>query len=280
MLIKQKSRNFLKKAVNKALYPLGLRICTIDTYNFINKLIDLKYIELIQEAHGFFSEKIFSGFPPYDNYRANLIAKLMGTQVSEAMYIIQFLNRSLNLKGDICEFGVSNGATSALLANEIRNTEKLLWLFDSFRGLSKPTKDDTLMHDIFGLGSIEKYEGTFSASIESVKSRLKEIGFPVPRTRIIPGFIERTLNLKNLPDKVCFAYVDVDLYNPTLIVLEFLGEHLSPGGFIVVDDYNFFSSGVKKAVDEFTEKHAKAYEKIMPDKFAGYFVILCKKGEL
>lgn len=270
-------RNFFKKAINNILSPLGLRICTTDTYNFINKFIDLKYIELIKEVHEFFNEKILIGLPPFDYLRAELIAKLNGTEVIEAMYIIAFLNRSLDLKGDVCEFGAGSGATSALLANEIRNTEKKLWLFDSFQGLPKPSKDDTLIHDVFGLGSIEKYEGTFSASIESVKSRLQDTGFPVPRTRIISGFIERTLNLKNLPDKVCFAYVDVDLYNPTLMALEFIGEHLSLGGFIVVDDYNFFSSGVKKAVDEFTEKHAEAYDKILIDNFAGPFIILRKR---
>lgn len=65
------------------------------------------------------------------------MAKLLGTQISEAMYILVFLHRSLELDGDVCEFGVAQGATSALLANEIRTTQKNLWLFDSFKGLPK-----------------------------------------------------------------------------------------------------------------------------------------------
>jgi O-methyltransferase len=40
-------------------------------------------------------------------------------------------------------------ATSALLANEIRSTERTLWLFDSFKGLGKPSEKDLLIDDIF-----------------------------------------------------------------------------------------------------------------------------------
>lgn len=243
-----------------------------------DQLIDLqKYMNLISEVQGVFSELIFPELPRCDR-RIELMAKLFGTRISESMYVIEFLHKSLKLDGDVCEFGVAQGAMSALLANEIQTTTgKKLWLFDSFKGLPYPTEKDKLIDDIFNLGSICKYAGTMSYPVDEVRSRLRDISFPPERVKIVSGFIEETINYKDLPEKVCFAFVDFDFYNPIMISLRFLDAHLSSGGFIVVDDYGFFSSGAKTAVDEFTEEYQVKYEIVFPHKFAGHFCILQKK---
>lgn len=262
----------LGRLINALLNRIGLRLSRIN-----EQKVDIKkYIRLVKEVEGCFSELVFPELPPCD-YRAELAAKLLGTTVSEAMYILEFLHKSLKLKGDVCEFGVAQGSTSALLANEIRTSQKNLWLFDSFKGLPKPSEKDLLIDDIFNIGSMDKYEGTMYCEVSQLEYRLKEISFPFSRVRIIPGFIEETINYADLPDTVCFAYVDFDLYSPTSIVLKFLDKRLVVGGYIVVDDYGFFSSGVKTAVDEFLEKHVDNYEIVLPYKFAGHFCILHKK---
>jgi O-methyltransferase len=227
--------------ISIALKQVGLRFCKVEEYNPYPQ----KYIESIREMHGCFSELIFPELPPSD-LRIDLLSQLIGTQISEGMYILQFLHKSLKLEGDICEFGVAQGATSALLANEIRATQKNLWLFDSFEGLPKPTAKDILIDDISNLGSIDRYEGTMRFQVDVVKSRLKKISFPFSRVRIVPGFIEHTVLSENLPEKVCFAYIDFDFYNPTMVALKFLDERLSIGGFAVVDDYGFFHQGLEQ----------------------------------
>jgi len=253
----------------------GLKLCGVNELSFCQQ----KYVDLIKEVQGYFSELIFPELPPCE-LRVELMMKLVGTQISEAMYILEFLHKSLKLEGDVCEFGVAQGATSALLANEIHTTQKNLWLFDSFKGLPKPSEKDWLLDDIFNLGSMDKYEGTMCCQVDEVKSRLKEISFPLTRAKIVPGFIEDTINSASLPEKVCFAYVDFDLYSPTSVVLKFLDKHLSVGGFAVVDDYGFFSTGVKMAVDEFVRTHSPTkYSLIFPYTFAGHFCILDKKQE-
>ena len=62
-----------------------------------------------------------------------------------------------------------------------------------------------------------------------------------------------------MPNKVCFAYLDFDFYEPTLAGLRFLDDKLEIGGHILVDDYGFFSSGAKTAVDEFTKENKNKY---------------------
>jgi O-methyltransferase len=129
----------------------------------------------------------------------------------------------------------------------------------------------------FTLGSKQAYKGVFSFPEDIVKARLSDIHFPPNRIKIIPGFIEKTINSPNLPKKVCFAYLDFDLYEPILIALHFLETVLQPRGFIIIDDYDYFTKGPKFAVDEFYESRKEKYSMIFPLRKAGKFCILSKK---
>lgn len=238
-----------------------------------------QYKSLIKEAEGLYKEYLFHDLALCDKNELNLLANLIGTQISEAIYIKYYLVRSLDLQGDICEFGVAQGSTSAFMAYLIRNTSKNIWLFDSFEGLPKPSDKDLLKNDIFKLGSMEAYEGTMACNINMVKRRLADINFPAARTKIMPGFIEQTIKSTNLPAKVCFAYVDFDFYEPIATALNYLNNALQKNGFIIVDDYDFFSTGVKTAVDEFMAEHSGKYKLYLPIKSAGHFCILEKIAE-
>lgn len=242
----------------------------------------LKYENLIREVEGLYRELLFKDLLPSDGMRLKLMSELLGTEISEAIYLLNYLDKSLKIEGDVCEFGVAQGATSALIANEIKKTDKNIWLFDSFKGLPGPSEKDVLIlkDDFANLGSIKAYEGAMSCKADVVKKRLNDIDFPFSRVKIIPGFIEKTINFSNLPDKVCFAYVDLDLYQPTLIVLNFLDKVLQTKGFIIVDDYDFFSTGPKAAVNEFMAANKEKYSLLLPIesvKVSSYFCILYKK---
>ena len=278
MIMKQAA----KKIINASLKCRGLRLCRTDEQtvpSWDDNYLLQKYRTLITEVDGCLSQYVFPNLLPCPG-RIDLMTKLIGTPIGEAFYMIAHLQKSLHLFGDVCEFGVAQGATSALLANEIRSTEKTLWLFDSFKGLGKPSEKDLLIDDIFNLGTIDKYEGKMVSRVEEVESRLKAIAFPSSRVKVIAGFIEDTIKSTDLPEKVCFAYVDFDFYGPISIALRFLNEHLVVGGFIVVDDYGFFSSGAKTAVDEFLGEYRHIYDTIVPAQFANQsapFLVLQKK---
>ena len=60
-------------------------------------------------------------------------------------------------------------------------------------------------------------------------------------------------------ESFCFVYLDGDLYESTRDGLEFFYSRLVSGGMIVIDDYGSrYWPGVKKAVDEFSEKSGVA----------------------
>jgi len=55
----------------------------------------------------------------------------------------------------------------------------------------------------------------------------------------------------NFSEQVALVNIDADLYNPTKAGLEFFYPLLSPGGMLLVHDYNYKWPGVQKAVDDF-----------------------------
>jgi O-methyltransferase len=219
---------------------------------------------------------LFADLPRREG-RARQLSDLIGTTVSEAIYVIKHLHDSLKVSGDVCEFGVAQGATSKILASEIMPlSERKLWLFDSFEGLPAPTKEDKLIHDIFKLGTMEKYQGTMASPESEVLAKLASVNFPSKRVKLKKGWVKDSIKSAELPAQVAFAYVDFDFYDPIKDALEFLNERMPVGGRIVVDDYGFFSEGAQLAVDEFVASAGNRYRFELPLPFAGHFCILSK----
>ena len=64
------------------------------------------------------------------------------------------------------------------------------------------------------------------------------------------GQVEKTLKIKkNLPKKISILRIDTDWYESTKVELEILFPLLSKNGFLIIDDYGYWS-GAKKAVDK------------------------------
>lgn len=184
--------------------------------------------------------------------REKLLARQYGTPPSKAYIVIKALHTALSVDGDICEFGVAQGEFSTVLANEIYTSNKVLHLFDSFQGLPQPGQEDKLKDDILQLGDMAAYGGKMASSEALVLARLSDIGFPHERIRLHKGFFEELLKAKtNFPERISFAYIDFDFYTPIKEALNYLDAHSDNGAVFVVDDYDYFSTGAKKAVDEF-----------------------------
>jgi hypothetical protein len=83
-----------------------------------------------------------------------------------------------------------------------------------------------------------------------------------------------------LPQAVSFAYVDFDFYEPIKVALEFLHAVTPKGAIVIVDDYDFFSTGSKIAVDEFLQgknSNGLYYDCVVPNTQYGYFALLTKR---
>jgi hypothetical protein len=147
------------------------------------------------------------------------------------------------LPGDVAECGVYKGASAFFLARHLveEKLDKLLWLFDSFEGLSSPGDQDDQSY---------WYSGALASSPADIRQALAPLG-EVPFVRVCRGWIPE--RFQEAEDRLfCFVHIDVDLYQPTLDSISFFYPRMVPGGIILLDDYGFDNcKGVTEAVDCF-----------------------------
>jgi len=151
---------------------------------------------------------------------------------------IERLKRS-NIPGAFAELGVYKGET----ANMIHRMDgaRTLYLFDTFEGFSeKDLKNET--------SKDEKYS-TSNFSDTSVNAG-QELFNEWNNVFFYQGYFPETTK-DVTEEKYALVHLDADLYQPTLAALNYFYPKLSPGGVIIIHDYNHTWDGIKKAVDEF-----------------------------
>lgn len=264
-------RHLARRGLNRLLRPLHLRIVTDDLLHEGDRRLE----RLAASFHDVYRAEHFPDLPERPT-RAARLARLDGTQLPEAMHLLHGLHASLaSGPGDVVEIGVCQGYTSALLASELPDGRDL-WLYDSFEGLSTPTEEDELLDDTLGLGSMAAYAGRMAVGEESVRAQLAAVGFPPERTHVVRGVLHTGAPPRELPDVVAFAYLDVDLYEPTLVALEALHPRTRPGSVLVVDDYGFLSTGPERAVERFLAAHPD-HDRWVAEPPTGHFCVLTRR---
>lgn len=174
----------------------------------------------------------------------------------------ELFQRTINLPGDIVEFGVYRGTSLMSWANflEVRNMgdrQKRVFGFDNFAGFGELTEEDGADDETVG-----KVSGGFSS--EDFEAPLRDVINIFDKDRFIPykdrvvlikGDIEETLPRfveENPGIRISLLHFDVDLYRPTLLGLELLWDLVVPGGVVAFDEYGLAPwEGESKAVDEF-----------------------------
>jgi O-methyltransferase len=206
-----------------------------------------------------------------------MLEDFKGTSHVESLKIIESVFETIHLSGDVCEFGVAQGKTSKLISYLIMNTQKNIYLYDSFEGLPKPGVKDKLKDDIFNLGKMEAYEGKMSHNEKKVLEELSSIKFDLNRLKLNKGFFnQKNMPLFNFPKTISFAYIDFDFYQPTIDVLKKIENLLIVGSIIIVDDYDFFSTGAKTAVDEWYDDKNNLFKLTKIKTLNASFVIIKK----
>ena len=172
-------------------------------------------------------------------------------QVSEleTKKIIEIAQKCLDFEGDFVELGCYKGDTSLLIAEILRDTDKKLWLYDSFEGLPEKSREDESE-----IGRDFK-KGELLVTKREVKERFLRAGLKVP---VIKKAWFADLTEVNLPEKIALAFLDGDLYESIKVSLKLVENKMSRGGVILVHDYvNSALPGVATAVDEWVKQRNK-----------------------
>ena len=162
---------------------------------------------------------------------------------------LEQLQKVISLPGDVIELGVARGDTTFPLANlmQAHSPEKTLYACDTFDGL--PYDDAIITPAMCHKGEIN--HGSSFHRILAVRNDQNIIS--------IKGLVENTLPEKLSEKQFCFAWVDMDLYQPTSFAYKFLENRMVRGGIIGFHDYKFIRCpGIEKVVD--TEVNYSKYE--------------------
>jgi hypothetical protein len=170
--------------------------------------------------------------------------------------------KSLSVSGSIVECGVFKGASFSRFAmfRKIHNIEyKYLIGFDSFMLFPETSyaDDQELRREFIEIDGLEGVSVDQLRGILDNKKCSKNV-------ELIKGNICKTVPsyVKNQPNmKISFINLDVDVYEPSKVVLEYLYPMLSSGGVILLDNYNEFPGETKAVNDYFNDKGIDIKEK-------------------
>ncbi len=152
--------------------------------------------------------------------------------------------------GDVAEAGVWRGGSAifmrAVLAT-LGDDSRRVWVADSFEGLPPP--DPAHPADE---GDLHHTQPFLAVSLDEVKANFARYGLLDDRVRFLPGWFADTLPTAAI-EALAVLRVDGDMYGSTMDVLEALYPKVSPGGFVIVDDYGAITA-CRTAVDEYRRR--------------------------
>jgi hypothetical protein len=190
----------------------------------------------------------------------------MGRLNNIEMCVRDILER--NIEGDLIETGVWRGGATMLmkaLLDESNIIDRKVWLADSFRGLPKGDEDKYAADKG---NNLYRYR-ILSASVEEVKNNFRKYDLLDNNVIFLEGWFRDTLPAAPIK-KLALLRLDGDLYESTILALENLYPKLSPGGYVIIDDFNAFPY-CRQAVMDYREKQ-KINDKIIEiDKQAAYW---------
>jgi O-methyltransferase len=130
-----------------------------------------------------------------------------------------------------------------------------MWLFDSFQGIPDPTAED---FDEAKAVTGEHIRPLVRGSCLGTKSTVELVlfsrfGLSRDSVYLVEGWFQDTLPVhRDRIGQIALLRLDGDWYESTLCCLNNCYDRVSPGGYIIVDDYGS-CYGCKKAVHEFLE---------------------------
>src|SRR3954451_688659 len=190
------------------------------------------------------------------------------TRVQSLIQAVRYIDR-YQIPGAIMECGVWRGGSMLTVAHTLLRlgvTDRDLYLFDTFTGMSEATERDVRITEgkhadellaASGPGPMAwARPGRFVATLEDVKKGFAALDYPEDRLHFIPGKVEDTVP-EHAPESIAILRLDTDWYESTKHELTHLYQRLAPGGVLIIDDYGTWH-GSKEATDEFLDETGQA----------------------
>jgi hypothetical protein len=247
----------VKRAVNRALEPLGYRLIRTRSEQppTLTKPAPTKTSVPKGAQPGTFD---------VDEFSQSVIARVAGRTMTSQFKVLglidalRYLHRH-GIDGDVVECGVWRGGSmmaAALTLKDLGDTGRDLYLYDTFEGMSEATEHDVRRRDGQGAAGLLEGAGSDSlllarATLDDVKAGMATVHYP-GQVHYVVGKVEDTIP-ETAPERIALLRLDTDWFASTAHELEHLYPRLVPGGVLILDDYGYWD-GARKAVDEFLER--------------------------
>jgi O-methyltransferase len=249
--------NFFKKKIISLINLIGYEVIKINLDTYIPKDFDIDSLEIYQKV------KDLTLLPP--------------ERILSLIQSVQYVEDN-NIEGDYVECGVYMGGgvlTIALTLEKLYpNSQKKIWLYDTFSGMPLPSKHDVKhwfetknnsFHKTKALNKISRYNISndssdwANCSLDKVQNNIfSNTVYNSNNFKFIKGKVEDTIP-RHSPNKIALLRLDTDFYESTKHELIYLYPNLEINGVLIIDDYGLWE-GSKKAVDEyFSERKTKIF---------------------
>jgi hypothetical protein len=151
--------------------------------------------------------------------------------------------------GDVLEAGVWRGGASILARAVLESrgvTGRRVIVADSFAGLPPPSAqfpaDD---------GADFHTHPELAVTLEQVRANFRRFGLLDDQVVFLQGWFRDTMPRVEA-DALAVLRLDGDMYESTIDPLRYLYDRVSPGGWVIVDDY-YLINGCQRAVHDFLD---------------------------
>jgi hypothetical protein len=165
------------------------------------------------------------------------------------------------VEGDLIETGAWRGGATIFMRAVLKAygvDDRVVWVADSFRGLPDSATADEgdaedAAVDVGNLNDGGPMGLALAVPLDRVKANFAKFGLLDEQVRFLEGWFDETLPAAPI-EKLAILRLDGDLYGSTMDALRALYSKVSPGGFVIVDDYQSWPQ-CRRAVDEFRAAH-------------------------
>ncbi|TRZ87058.1 macrocin O-methyltransferase [bacterium] len=141
-----------------------------------------------------------------------------------------------DVAGDLIETGVWRGGATIFMRGVLKAygvIDRTVWAADSFEGLPVPDVERYPADAVW-----ESSAGHIAATLETVRRNFERYGLLDDQVRFLKGWFKDTLPGAPIA-QIAVLRLDGDYYESTWDALTHLYPRLAPGGFAIVDDFNF-----------------------------------------
>lgn len=171
------------------------------------------------------------------------------------------------IPGAIVETGVWRGGASMLARAVLAlhgARDRQVVLADSFAGLPPPSEE--YPHD---QTSDLHTRPELAVPLEVVQENFRYVGLLDDQVRFVPGWFSETMPTLDVAP-IAVLRLDGDMYESTIDPLQHLYDRVSPGGFVIIDDY-YLIEGCRFAVHDFLDGRGIDVEIQRIDHVGAYF---------